>query len=65
MKNEAEIQKVPPEGFEGGLLIDEISIQEDLQLKKVGNEYQLIGFVECCTETEFMNRLSEKKTMTS
>ena len=54
------MNNLPQEGFEGGLLIDEMSIQEDLQLKKVGKDYQLIGFVECCEESVYLEKLSGK-----
>jgi hypothetical protein len=29
MANEAQIKNIPPEGYEGGLVIDEMSIQPD------------------------------------
>ena len=51
MKNEASILNLPEEGYEGGLLIDEMSNQADLQLKKIGQEYQLIGFTDICIES--------------
>ncbi|XP_021377299.1 uncharacterized protein LOC110465666 [Mizuhopecten yessoensis] len=34
MKNEATYQNLSPDGYEGGLIIDEMSLQEDLQMKK-------------------------------
>lgn len=34
MSNEAKVKNVSPEGLEGGLIIDEMSIQPDLQFKK-------------------------------
>jgi len=49
MKSEAESLNLLSEGYEGGLLLDEMSIQDDLQLKRIGNEYTIIGFVEVCT----------------
>lgn len=43
MKSEAELQDIPDEGYEGGLILDEMTIQEDLQMKRSGNEFELIG----------------------
>ena len=34
MTNEAQIKNIPPEGHEGGLVLDEMSIQPDLQFSK-------------------------------
>lgn len=50
-------------GYKGGLLIDEMTIQDDLQLKKVGDEFQLIGFVECCPESVYFDKLCGKNTL--
>jgi hypothetical protein len=41
MRNEAALKNIPPEGYEGGLIIDEMSIQPDLQFKKRGGDIQL------------------------
>ena len=60
MKSEAESLNLPSEGYEGGLLLDEMSIQDDLQLKRIGNEYMIIGFVEVCTGSEHFDKLSGK-----
>ena len=51
---------LPEEGYEGGLLIDEMTIQDDLQMKKKGDGFELIGFVENCTESIYMNTLMGK-----
>jgi hypothetical protein len=34
MANEAKLKNLPPEGFEGGLIIDEMSIQPIYSLRK-------------------------------
>lgn len=57
MKTEAALNNITKEGYEGGLLIDEMSIQQDLHLKRVGEEFLLVGFVEICDESEYMNCL--------
>lgn len=51
MANEAKLKNLPPEGFEGGLIIDEMSIQPDLQFKKTNGEIELIGFTEVLPES--------------
>jgi hypothetical protein len=63
MKEEAVLLNLPSEGYEGGLLIDEMSIQPDLQLKRIGQEYQLIGFTDCCEESKSMALLSGKNDL--
>lgn len=35
-------QNVSKDGYKGGLMIDEMAIQEDLQLKRTGENYELI-----------------------
>lgn len=60
MMNEARLINLPKEGYEGGLLIDEMSIQPDLQLKRIGQEYQLIGFTECSEESRYIDILTGK-----
>jgi hypothetical protein len=45
MRNEAALKNIPPEGYEGGLIIDEMSIQPDLQFKKRGGDIQLINIL--------------------
>lgn len=60
MKNEAVLRDLPKEGYEGGLLLDEMSLQDDLQLKRSGADFELIGFVEICEESQFINTLMGK-----
>jgi hypothetical protein len=50
-KHEAKLKNLPPEGFKGGLIIDEMSIQPDLQFKKTNGEIELIGFTEVLPES--------------
>lgn len=46
MKNEALSRNLPPDGYEGGLILDEMSIQSDLEFcSRDGNVY-LWGFKE-------------------
>ena len=48
---------MPTEGYEGGLIFDEVAIQGDLQLKRCGTEFELIGFVDSCEESELIDKL--------
>lgn len=57
MRNEASVQNLSKEGFEGGLMIDEMSIQEDLAIKRKGNNFQLVGFVEGSNENFAMQKM--------
>lgn len=57
MANEAQRLNLSPDGYEGGLMIDEMSIQEDLFLKKKGNGFELVGFVDISDESVLMNKL--------
>ena len=46
MVKEADRMGLPPLGYCGGLLMDEVSIQEDLQCFSKSAKTQLIGFVD-------------------
>ena len=46
MKNEAGRLKIEKEGFYGGLLLDEMSIQEDLQIVNQGKSSSFYGLVD-------------------
>jgi hypothetical protein len=57
MANEAVVTNIPPEGYEGGILIDEMSIQSDLQLCKRNGKIELIGFTELSPESVVMDKI--------
>ena len=57
MVNEAQIKNIPPEGYGGGLVIDEMSIQPDLQFSKKKGDIQLIGFQEVTPESIIMDQI--------
>lgn len=63
MANEAEIKNIPPPlaGFQDGLIIDEMSIQPDLQFKKLNNSIRLIGFTECTPESIVFDKMKNNK----
>ena len=44
MFHEARRLEIPPEGWTGGLILDEMSIQQDIQETKCGDVIELIGF---------------------
>lgn len=46
MKNEAIQRNLPPEGYEGGLILDELSIQSDLQFYSKNEKKYLVCFTE-------------------
>ncbi|KAJ8313792.1 hypothetical protein KUTeg_008353 [Tegillarca granosa] len=54
-------KNIPPEGYEGGLIIDEMSIQPDLQLKKKNGEIELIGFSEVVPESIAFGQMQSNK----
>lgn len=61
MKTEAESKNIPPEGYEGGLALDEMSIQSDLQFYCKDGEYYLTGFTEISEESNFMEQIKSGK----
>ena len=61
MANEAKVQNIPPEGYVGGLLLDEMSIQPDLQFSVRNGDIELIGFKEVVPESLVMDELKTKK----
>jgi hypothetical protein len=61
MRSEAICKNLPPEGFEGGLILDEMSIQSDLQFySKDGVEY-LVGFTDLGEESDLMSSIHTGK----
>ncbi|KAH3696542.1 hypothetical protein DPMN_084014 [Dreissena polymorpha] len=61
MLEEATRQELPPEGFYGGLIFDEMSIQSDVQLCKNGDVIELIGLVDLGEEGNISNTLRKGK----
>ncbi|VDI04296.1 Hypothetical predicted protein [Mytilus galloprovincialis] len=61
MKNEAVRLRVETEGYYGGVLLDEMSIQEDLQIVNHGNGTSLFGLVDCEPEVMLMHCSNEGK----
>lgn len=64
MKNEALSRNLPPDGYEGGLILDEMSIQSDLEFcSRDGNVY-LWGFKEV-TDESYSKWLKRNQTCNS
>jgi hypothetical protein len=61
MSKEAMIKILPPEGYQGGLIFDEMSIQPDLQFRKRNGNVELIGFTECTPESVIFDQMKSNK----
>lgn len=61
MVNEARLKNISPEGYKGGLIIDEMSIQPDLQFKKKDGQIELIGFTELTPESLVFEKMKSQK----
>ena len=57
MRNEATKWKVPKCGYRGGIILDEMSIQEDIQLKQENGLMKLVGFTDIGEEDNAMRAL--------
>ncbi|KAK3108741.1 hypothetical protein FSP39_014554 [Pinctada imbricata] len=61
MAEEAKVKNLSPEGYVGGLIIDEMSLQPDLQFSSKDGVIELIGFTEVVPESIVMNEIKTKK----
>lgn len=61
MKSIAVEQNVSKDGYKGGLMIDEMAIQEDLQLKRTGDNYELVGFTDIVEEAKSISTIITHK----
>ena len=61
MRTDAECKNLPPEGYEGGLILDEMSIQPDLQFYCKDGRHHLIGFTDLGEESYLMNSIQNGK----
>lgn len=61
MKSIAVEQNVSKDGYKGGLMIDEMAIQEDLQLKRTGENYELVGFTDIVEEAKSISPIITHK----
>lgn len=61
MLNEAQRNDLSPDGYEGGIIIDEMTIQSDIQFSKKGGGISLIGFNSVTPESSYIDRLTSQK----
>ena len=57
MRKEALKWKIPASGYRGGIMLDEMSIQEDLQLKEENGLMKLVGLVDLGEEDSSMRTI--------
>ena len=57
MRQEAEKRSVPPQGLRGGIMFDEMSIQEDIQMKQQDGKMKLVGMVDMGEEDSYLRML--------
>lgn len=62
MSEEALKRKIGSEEREGGIILDEMAIQEDLQMKSVDGTWKLVGLVSLGEEYISMQALTEGKS---
>lgn len=60
MKNETLNKNIPPEGYEGGLALDEMSIQSDLQFHWRDNKTYITGFTDLGDESALVESIKTK-----
>ena len=61
MSSEAKSQSLPMSGYYGGLILDEMAIQEDLQIVNTKNETKFIGLSDSGTHIKEMQKLNSGK----
>ena len=59
MRKEALKWKIPASSYRGGIMLDEMSIQENLQLKEENGLMKLVGLVDLGEEDSFMRTIRE------
>lgn len=61
MKKEMDRQKVSEFGRHGGIIIDEMTIQDDLIITKSGDTWNLVGFIDMDTTNNDIEVISSGK----
>ena len=61
MHNEAKRNQIPKVGFIGGLILDEMNIQKDLQVSNRGGDWKMIGFPDMGEGCNAMAAMSSNK----
>ena len=54
--------KLPAYGYLGGLVLDKMNIQKDLQVSNKGGQRKLVSFTDLGEETNAMNTMSKSKS---
>ena len=62
MRREVKAHNLSGSALAGGIVFDEMAIEEDLQTVKSGEELTLVGFVDLGDECENLNILLNKKS---
>ena len=65
MRDEANKRNVGAEGRFGGIMLDEMAIQEDVQLKQENGVMRLVGVVDTGDEDSYMRAIQSGKTSSS
>ena len=60
MHTEAKSKNIPPQGMSGGIVIDEMSIQDDLQIEYTKEGSKLVGLVDLGDENTSMDMILNK-----
>ena len=61
MRDEANKRNVGAEGRFGGIMLDEMAIQKDLQLKQENSVMQLVGVVDMGDEDSYVRTIQSGK----
>lgn len=59
MKKEMEKQNISEFGCHGGIVIDEMTIQDDLIITKTGDTWKLVGYVDMDTTNNNISIISD------
>ena len=59
MRDEANRRKLSEIGYRGGIMFDEMAIQEDLQLKEDNGLMQLVGLVDMGEQDDYMRTIKK------
>lgn len=62
MYEEAKNAMLPADGYQGGLILDEMTVQEDLQMVTSGGTTHIVGFVDNGKEANTLNQLRKSST---
>ena len=61
MKEEAKKRNIPDLGYRGGIMFDEMAIQDDIQMKLCDGQMKLVGMVDLGDEDAYLRKLQSGK----